>query len=79
MQGKILDFDIVNDKGIISGINGERYNFSSDNWKDSTSFPKKGLLVDFEQNAKEAKNIYVIEQSIKILPRKDLTALVSSK
>jgi hypothetical protein len=79
MEGKILNFDVINDTGIISDVNGRRYNFSSKDWKDSTNFPKKGLLVDFEQNAKEAKNIYVIEQSITVLLRKELTLKKSNK
>ena len=79
MQGKILNFDVINDTGIISDVNGRRYNFSSKDWKDSMKFPKEGLLVSFEQSGRDANKIYVIEQSIKVLSRKELTLKKSNK
>jgi len=72
MQGKILNFDVINDTGIISDVNGRRYNFSSKDWKDSMKFPKEGLLVSFEQSGRDADNIYVIDKLQKASPIKNL-------
>jgi hypothetical protein len=58
MKGRLLDFSINSDQGIISGDDGNRYTFSSVNWKDKKNFPQKGLRVDFEIDGEKATNIY---------------------
>lgn len=59
MKGKILDFSVSENKGAISGYDGNRYTFSGSDWKDSKT-PQKGMEVDFDVDGKEAKDVYVI-------------------
>ena len=47
MKGKILDFNIQNSSGVISGNDGIRYNFNSTEWKSDKS-PTANQIVDFE-------------------------------
>ena len=61
MKGTILDYSIQNSSGLISGENGNRYEFSNTEWK-SDKAPKINQKVDFEADDKIAKSIY-LEQS----------------
>ena len=47
MKGKILDYDKNTDSGVISGEDGNRYTFSSSEWK-SANEPTIGRNVDFQ-------------------------------
>lgn len=47
MQGKILDFSIQTNSGIISGDDQKRYSFAGSEWKEQ-QLPKRGMLVDFD-------------------------------
>ena len=58
MKGKILDYSIQNSSGIISGEDGNRYEFSNTEWK-SDKAPKTNQKVDFEADNKIAKGIYL--------------------
>jgi len=58
MKGKILDYSIQNSSGIISGEDGNRYEFSNIEWK-SDKAPKVNQKVDFETDDKTAKGIYL--------------------
>jgi TM2 domain-containing membrane protein YozV len=58
MKGQILDFTVQNNSGLITGTDGNRYEFSGSEWRGSTS-PSRGLSVDFEPDGKMAKAIYV--------------------
>jgi len=58
MKGKILDYSIQNSSGIISGEDGNRYEFSNEEWK-SNKAPKVNQKVDFEADDKIAKGIYL--------------------
>jgi hypothetical protein len=58
MKGKILDYSIQNSSGIISGEDGNRYEFSNTEWK-SDKAPKVNQKVDFEIDDKIAKGIYL--------------------
>lgn len=61
MRGKILGFDTSNNSGTILADNGERYKFSKEDCEDST-FPKKEMMVDFEQSDENsAKDIYIVK------------------
>lgn len=58
MKGKILDFNIQSASGVISGDNGERYNFSSSEWK-SDKNPSANQIVDFSIDGENATGIYL--------------------
>lgn len=58
MKGKILDYSIQESAGVISGDNGERYEFKNTDWK-SNKAPAAGQHVDFEAEDKTAKGIYL--------------------
>lgn len=49
MKGKVLDFSIQKNSGVISGEDGKRYKFSGESWKVSSN-PRPGLSVDFDTN-----------------------------
>ncbi|WP_107495989.1 hypothetical protein [Thalassobius sp. I31.1] len=46
MQGKILDYIIQEQQGIITSESGDRYQFKIASWKESTH-PNRGQTVDF--------------------------------
>ena len=52
MQGKILDFSIQTNSGIISGDDQKRYPFAGSEWKEQ-QLPKRGMSVDFDVNEQE--------------------------
>lgn len=59
MKGKILDFSIQTNTGLISGEDGKRYSFSGSEWKEATS-PVRGQAVDFDLDAQgQAVGVYV--------------------
>lgn len=49
MQGKILDFSVQTNSGIISGDDQQRYSFVGIEWKEQ-QLPKRGMSVDFDVN-----------------------------
>jgi len=63
MKGKILDYNIQNSTGIISGDDGQRYNFTNKEWKGDKA-PSVNQKVDFEIDEKNAKSIYLESSSI---------------
>ena len=65
MKGKILDYNIQESKGIISGDDGQRYSFESSEWKNNIS-PKVNQFVDFEIDGKNAKGVYIQSSSSSI-------------
>ncbi|HCT5803791.1 DUF805 domain-containing protein [Acinetobacter nosocomialis] len=59
MKGRILDFSIQTNTGIITGEDHKRYSFVSSEWKE-TQAPVRGYEVDFEINAEgQAIGIYL--------------------
>ncbi len=58
MKGKILDFNIQNSTGIISGDDGQRYNFITAEWKSDKS-PVANQIVDFSVDGENATGIYL--------------------
>lgn len=46
MKGKILNYSIQSNSGIITCDDGNRYSFVSSEWKEE-GFPEKGVVVDF--------------------------------
>jgi TM2 domain-containing membrane protein YozV len=58
MRGTILNFSIQTNQGLISGDNGNRYEFSGSDWKLST-IPEQGTRVDFDADGNKAFAIYL--------------------
>lgn len=59
MTGRILDFSIQTNSGVISGDDGLRYTFTGDAWMESARAPMRGAFVDFEADGSEARGIYL--------------------
>jgi len=64
MKGKVLDFNIQESTGVISGEDGNRYNFTTSEWKSSNVHPAKDVEVDFDTNENNAIAIYTISAPI---------------
>jgi len=65
MKGKILDYSIQNSSGIISGEDGNRYEFTNAEWK-SDKAPKANQSVDFEADEKNAKGVYLESSNLQL-------------
>ena len=64
MKGKILDYNIQESKGVISGDDGQRYIFENKDWK-ASELPKVNQIVDFEVDGNQAKSVYAIKMQEK--------------
>lgn len=64
MKGKILDYNIQESKGVISGDDGQRYIFENKDWK-ASELPKVNQIVDFEIDEEYAKSVYAIKMQEK--------------
>ena len=58
MKGQILDFIVQTNSGLITGNDGNRYEFSGAEWKGTTS-PHRGMSVDFDAEGKQARAVYM--------------------
>lgn len=58
MKGKVLDFNMQDSSGVISGDDGSRYNFAASEWKSTDIHPANGIEVDFDTNEGNATAIY---------------------
>ncbi len=58
MKGQILDFTVQSNSGLITGTDGNRYEFTGAEWR-SASSPTRGMNVDFDPDGKLAKAIYI--------------------
>ena len=63
MKGKILDFSIQNSSGVISADDGQRYNFTTSEWKSDKS-PVVNQVVDFAVEGQNATGIYVEHSAV---------------
>lgn len=63
IRGTVTTFNIQNGSGMISGLNGVRYNFVSSNWGSPTVAPTTGQLVEFEANGADALQIFPVHGS----------------
>jgi len=59
MKGKILGYDQNSNEGAIKGIDGNRYSFSSEEWK-GQELPTAEMAVDFVVDGEAATKIYPI-------------------
>lgn len=57
MKGKVLDYSVQTNSGVISGGDGRHYSFTGANWKAPQS-PAIGMNVDFQAGDGEATSIY---------------------
>lgn len=64
MKGNILDFSIQQGVGVIAAEDGNRYEFSGQQWKEQAA-PQKGMYVDFaiEPTTGNAVSIYLALQT----------------
>lgn len=60
MKGNVIGFDSDTNTGAISGHDGNRYEFATQDWH-SHSTPRHGDLVDFTPSAGHATQIYIME------------------
>ena len=58
MKGQILDYSIQENKGVISGSDGNRYAFLGTEWKGDVH-PSRGKSVDFDIEGGEAVAVYL--------------------
>ena len=57
MNGTILDYSVQTNSGLITGDDGNRYNFVGAEWKDE-AIPNRGTRVDFEAQGGDAVAVY---------------------
>lgn len=58
MKGKLLDFSLGDNQGVIAGDDGNRYTFIGKEWKSSKP-PQAGMKVDFESVERTAQAVYI--------------------
>ncbi|ENX59663.1 hypothetical protein F885_02540 [Acinetobacter higginsii] len=77
MKGKILDFTIQTNMGIILGNDQKRYNFLGSEWKEQHA-PVRGNEVDFDVNAEgQATGIYLDFMTVAETPQQTKTLIPS--
>jgi len=60
MRGNVIGFDPDTNTGAISGHDGNRYDFATQDWHGRTR-PRHGDIVDFQIDGPGAREIYLIE------------------
>lgn len=63
VKGKVLDYNIANSYGLISGDDGIRYNFVGAEWRTQGVMPVNGVRVEFLTSGASATAIYVVSGS----------------
>ena len=58
MKGRILDFSVQENTGVVSGEDGKRYHFGGADWRGDRP-PARGVTVDFDAEDNSAKDVYV--------------------
>ena len=61
MIGRILEYNKKMQEGVISGEDGNRYIFNSNDWKNELR-PYKNQKVDFLTEEEYAKEVYLVEE-----------------
>lgn len=62
MNGKILEFNLEKNSGLIESPSGNKYKFNISEWKVEESYPKKGTSVEFMLEEENAIYIYPIKE-----------------
>jgi uncharacterized membrane protein YhaH (DUF805 family) len=60
MRGNVIGFDPDTNTGAISGYDGKRYDFVTQDWHGYTR-PRHGDIVDFQADGQRGREIYLIE------------------
>ena len=60
MRGDVIGFDPDTNTGAISGHDGNRYDFATQDWH-ARSQPRHGDVVDFQIDGQRAHEVYLIE------------------
>lgn len=60
MKGIVLVFNVSTDRGLITGEDDRKYEFTSRDWQDRNNFPQAGQTVDFVATAQKATHIYFL-------------------
>lgn len=60
MQGRILNYDMQRQRGLIAGEDGARYDFMGKEYKAEGRTPRVGGVVDFQAHESVAVEIYPI-------------------
>lgn len=63
MRGTILNYDIRNGEGIISGNDEKRYSFKGASFGSEGALLKNGAVVDFDVQGDEALSIFIVPGS----------------
>ena len=58
MKGRILDYSVQENQGVISGDDGKRYRFAGSEWH-GTGVSSAGMIVDFEARGADADAVYL--------------------
>jgi TM2 domain-containing membrane protein YozV len=61
MRGTVLDFDPLRGQGLISGEDGNRYNFMGTQFNGNGGVPRAGSKVDFDTHETVAIDIYPVD------------------
>lgn len=59
-KGKVLDFNLAQAQGLISGDDGIRYSFSGAEWRSQGTLPTTGIRVEFVSLGANASAIYAV-------------------
>lgn len=59
-KGKVLDFNLAQAQGLISGDDGIRYSFSGAEWRTQGTMPAHGVRVEFVSLGTDASAIYAV-------------------
>ena len=57
MKGRLLDYSIQQNSGIISGDDGNRYTFTGEHWNEN-GLPQRGMYLDFVVKDDTAVDVY---------------------
>lgn len=60
MRGNVIGFDPDTNTGAISGHDGNRYDFATQDWRGGNR-PRHGDIVDFQAQGRRALDIYLID------------------
>ena len=63
MRGRILGYDAETFKGMLSGHDGQRYDFVDSDWR-GTGDPRPGTEVDFQIDDGAAKDVFPFVETV---------------
>ncbi|XGB38640.1 MAG: hypothetical protein LVT47_09875 [Cyanobacteria bacterium LVE1205-1] len=66
MEGKILDYNSQSQMGLIRGNDGNRYEFSAEEYRSQAEI-RVGQTVDFEVDGKKATGVYLLKGNVATL------------